>query len=371
MDSETPHTSGAAPTGREELRSLDFTLPTELEASEPPEARGLRRDQVRLMVSSYASGLIRHAQFHELADFLDPGDVVVINASGTRNAALHATRADGNELELHLSTHLDDGLWTVEPRSVYEDGKSRHFEEAARGERLRLPGGGSAVLQQPYISECDPGAGPSQTLWVAAVSLPSTVDEYLQRWGFPIRYNYVKHRWPSDYYQTVYATETGSAEMPSAGRPFTAELLERLASRGMRVLPLILHTGISNMETHEPPYKEYYRIPEETARAVSHARREGRRVVAVGTTVVRALESVADINGDVHEGEGWTCLVVTPRRKLRAVTALLTGFHEPQATHLAMLEALAGLAHIKSAYAEALRHRYLWHEFGDLHLIMP
>jgi S-adenosylmethionine:tRNA ribosyltransferase-isomerase len=370
MDNEVPFTSSAAPTRRGELVSFDFTLPPELEASEPPEARGLRRDQVRLMVSNYASGLMRHAQFSDFADFLDSGDVVVINTSGTRNAALHATRADGNELELHLSTHLDDGLWTVEPRAVYEDGKSRHFDGVVRGETLRLPGEGSAVLLEPYISDCDPDAGPSQTLWVAAVSLPQTVDEYLQRWGFPIRYNYVKDRWPSDYYQTVYATETGSAEMPSAGRPFTAELLERLASRGIPVLPLILHTGVSNVETHEPPYKEFYRIPEETARAVSHARREGHRVVAVGTTVVRALESAADINGNVHGGEGWTCLVVAPQRKLHAVTALLTGFHEPQATHLAMLEALAGRAHVKSAYAEALRHGYLWHEFGDLHLIM-
>jgi S-adenosylmethionine:tRNA ribosyltransferase-isomerase len=274
-------------------------------------------------------------------------------------------------LELHLSTHLDEELWTVEPRSIYADGKSRHFEGARRGEELVLPGGGSVILREPYVSECDPAAGPSQTLWVAAVSVPFMVDEYLQRWGFPIRYNYVRDRWPADYYQTVYATETGSAEMPSAGRPFTAELLGRLTSRGIHVLPLILHTGVSNVETHEPPYKEFYRIPEETARGVSRAHNDGRRVVAVGTTVIRALESVADLHGNLHGGEGWTCLVVTPQRKMRAVTALLTGFHEPHATHLAMLEALAGITHIKSAYAEALSHGYLWHEFGDLHLIIP
>ena len=191
------------------------------------------------------------------------------------------------------------------------------------------------------------------------------------RWGFPIRYNYVKDKWPASYYQTVYATETGSAEMPSAGRAFTIELLGRLATRGIEVLPLILHTGVSNVETHEPPYKEFYRVPAETAQGVTHARREGRRVVAVGTTVVRALESVADIYGHLHAGEGWTCLVVTPERGLRAVTALLTGFHEPEATHLAILEALAGRVHVQSAYTEALHHGYLWHEFGDLHLILP
>ena len=351
-------------------KPIEFSLPPELEAAEPPEARGLRRDQVRLMVSNHSNGLIRHARFYDLPDFLDEGDVVVVNTSGTRSAALRAFREDGTELELHLSTHLDEGLWTVEPRSIQTDGKSKHFDDAIPGEGLSLPGGGSAVLHEPYISDCDSNAGPSQTLWVARVDLPTEVDEYLKRWGFPIRYNYVKDKWPSSYYQTVYATETGSAEMPSAGRAFTSELLDRLASRGIKVLPLILHTGVSNVETHEPPYKEFYRVPVETASGVTQARTEGRRVVAVGTTVVRALESVADIKGNVHAGEGWTCLVVTPQRGLRAVTALLTGFHEPEATHLAILEALAGRAHIQSAYTEALQKGYLWHEFGDLHLIM-
>lgn len=374
MDERSPLISSpasTAPTREGGLKVFDFPLPPELEASEPPEARGLRRDQVRLMVSNYSSGRIRHARFHDLPDFLRAGDVVAINTSGTRNAALRAMRADGTELELHLSTHLDEGLWTVEPRSITSEGKSRHFEGAVRGESLGLPGGATAVLKEPYVSDCDPEAGPSETLWVASMNLPDAVDPYLHRWGFPIRYNYVKERWPVSYYQTVYATETGSAEMPSAGRPFTRELLERLASKGIDVLPLVLHTGVSNVETHEPPYKEFYRIPAATADGINRARAEGRRVVAVGTTVVRALESVADVRGRVHEGEGWTCLVVTQQRGPRAVSALLTGFHEPQATHLAILEALAGIAHVKSAYAEALQQKYLWHEFGDLHLIMP
>ena len=350
---------------------IEFSLPPELEASAPPEARGLHRDQVRLMVSSYASGRIQHARFHDLPDLLDGGDVVVINTSATRNAALLATRQDGTDVELHLSTHLDDGLWTVEPRSIHADGKTAHFEGIMLGETLRLPGGGAAIMREPYVSDCGANSAPSQTLWVAAVSLPETIDEYLQRWGFPIRYNYVKDRWPLSYYQTVYATEAGSAEMPSAGRAFTPDVLSRLASRNIRVLPLVLHTGISNIETHEPPYKEFYRVPREAAHAVNQARLEGRRVVAVGTTVVRALETVTDHSGNVHGGEGWTCLVVTPERRLSAVNALLTGFHEPEASHLAILEALAGVSHLKAAYAEALQGGYLWHEFGDLHLILP
>ena len=303
-----------------------------------------------MMVSKYSSGAIVHTHFARLPNYLERGDVLVINTSGTRNSALQARRQDGTELELHLSTRLDEGLWTVEPRSIYADGKSKHFDGALPGETLWLPDGGTARLRERYVSECEPESRASETLWVADLKLPTSLDDYLLRWGFPIRYNYVKEKWPASYYQTVYATETGSAEMPSAGRPFTAGLMRLLVSRGIRVLPLILHTGISNIETHEPPYKEYYRIPEATAQGVNQARAEGRRVVAVGTTVVRALESVADIHGTVHGGNGWTCLVVSPQRGLRTVTAMLTGFHEPQASHLAMLEALAG----KATYPERI-----------------
>lgn len=323
------------------------------------------------MVSHYSSAEIRHARFDDLPAFLDAGDVVVVNTSGTRNAALLASRSDGRQLEVHLSIHLDDGLWTVEPRALSADGKTAHLEDILPGERLQLPGGGSAVLQQPYVSDCESDASPSQTLWAASIDFPMPVDDYLQRWGFPIRYNYVKNRWPLSYYQTVYATEAGSAEMPSAGRPFTSDLLARLFAKGVLVLPLILHTGISNIETHEPPYKEFYRVPAATAERVNRARRQGHRVVAVGTTVVRALESVADFQGNIHAGEGWTCLVVTPGRGVRAVTGLLTGFHEPQATHLDILQAVASLPHIQTAYQAALQHGYLWHEFGDLHLLLP
>src|SRR5512143_158221 len=351
--------------------SLDFTLPPELEASAPPEACGVPRDQVRLMVSNFVSGRIRHTRFDNLPDILKAGDVLVLNASGTRNAALRALRADGSPLELHLSTLMENGLWTVEPRSIHDDGKTRHFEGASPGETLQLPAGASVVLQQPFLSDRQPDARPSETLWQATVKLPSDVNEYLLRWGFPIRYNYVKDRWPASYYQNVYATEVGSAEMPSAGRALTARVLRRPSAQGVQVLPLLLHPGISNLETHEPPYKEAYRVPLETAEAVTGAGREGRRVVAVGTTVVRALESVSNAQGNVHAGEGWTCLVVTPHRGLKIVDGLLTGFHEPKASHLAILAALAGMGHVEAAYQDALRQQYLWHEFGDLHLILP
>lgn len=353
------------------LSTLAFSLPSELEASAPPEARGLRRDQVRLMVSNYSTNQIKHNRFYHLDKYLNEGDVLVINTSRTRNSALMTSRADGSAVELHLSTHFDDDLWTVEVRAMDELGKTKHLEDARQGETLSLPGAVSATLQGPYISDCEENAKPSETLWLATINFPVDVDAYLARYGFPIRYNYVKERWPLSFYQTVYATEFGSAEMPSAGRPFTSSLLKRLEAKGIRIAPLILHTGVSNLDTHEPPYKEFYRVPPETAHAVNEARASGHRIVAVGTTAIRALESVTNGKGKIHAGEGWTCLVITPQRGLRTVNALITGMHEPDASHLAILEALAGRSHIQLAYEEALHKGYLWHEFGDLHLILP
>ena len=353
------------------LSLIEFSLPPELEASAPPEARGLRRDQVRLMVSSYTTDQVRHTRFYHLDKYLNKGDVLVINTSRTRNAALMATRADGTAVELHLSTHFDDDLWTVEVRAMDEVGKTKHLDDTREGEILKLTGGVSAVLEGPYISDCNDNSIPSETLWLAKINFPADVDAYLARHGFPIRYNYVKERWPLSFYQTVYATEIGSAEMPSAGRPFTPRLLKRLEAKGVKIAPLILHTGVSNIETHEPPYKEYYRVPPETAQIVNEARDTGHRIIAVGTTAIRALETVTNGNGETHAGEGWTCLVITPQRGLRAVNALITGMHEPEASHLAILEALAGRPHLEIAYEEALRKGYLWHEFGDLHLIVP
>ena len=340
---------------------LDFTLPPELEAAEPPEARGISRDEVRLMVSRGPDGRPVHARFRDLPDFLDPGDVLVVNTSGTMNAAVPVEREDGAPLELRLSTRLPAGLWTVELR--YPVGETTGpYRSAAAGDELWLPGGAKATLHAPYAS--------GSRLWVATLNTPLPLDEYLDRYGSPIRYGYVREHWPLDYYQTVYATERGSAEMPSAGRAFTPELVTRLVAGGVQVAPLILHTGVASLEADEPPYEEFYRVPPTTARLVNAAHETGGRVVAVGTTVVRALETVTDGIGIAHPGEGWTDLFITPERGIQAVDALLTGLHEPRSTHLAMLEALAGRGHLRAAYNEALKEGYLWHEFGDLHLIL-
>jgi S-adenosylmethionine:tRNA ribosyltransferase-isomerase len=237
--------------------------------------------------------------------------------------------------------------------------------------RLELLGHGSATLEAPYPITQERASVVPPRLWVATLDLPHPLHAYLERYGAPIRYSYVTRDWPSQYYQTVYSTEPGSAEMPSAGRAFTAELITQLVASGVRIAPLLLHTGVASLEDHEPPYEEYFRVSAATARLVNETRAAGQRVVAVGTTVVRALETVSDDAGVAHAGEGWTALVITPERGVRVVDGLLTGLHEPRASHLAMLEAICGRRHLVRAYTAALRGRYLWHEFGDLHLILP
>jgi S-adenosylmethionine:tRNA ribosyltransferase-isomerase len=365
---------------------LEFEVPPDLEAHDPPEARGLPRDAVRLMVAYRRDGRLVHTRFRDLPRFLEPGDLLVINNSGTLPASVPARRSDGAVLELHLSTPLPSGqgpvdldaeppsgvqVWVVELRRP-PGSDSLPFRDASPGETLALPGASAEILE-PYPPDCGPPSErPTRShLWTAALRLDATVREYLERHGRPIRYSSTGHEWPVSYYQTVYAVEAGSAEMPSAGRAFTPEMITDLIARGIDVAPVTLHAGVASMEEHEPPGAEYHSVPEDTARRISVARQGGGRVIAVGTTVVRALETVADDAGSVRPGHGWTNLVVAPDRGIRAVSGLLTGWHEPRASHLLMLEAVAGRALLEASYRAALAHGYRWHEFGDLHLILP
>jgi S-adenosylmethionine:tRNA ribosyltransferase-isomerase len=333
-------------------RRVNFRLPAELEAREPPEARGLTRDGVRLMVTRRQDDAIVHAHFFDLPNFLEPGSVVVANDSATLPAAIVARRADGSDLRVHFSTRLLDTVWVVEPRE-------RHV---VAGETLALPGGGTLTLLAPRAT--------SPRLWLAQVQTPLPVLSYLYRYGKPIAYSYVRGEWPLAAYQTVYAARPGSAEMPSAGRAFTWDVIDRLRAHGVTFTTLTLHTGVASLEDHEPPYEEWFQVPAETASAVNAAHARGQAVIAVGTTVVRALESAVDVDGQVGPMSGWTDVLITPERGVRAVDGLLTGFHEPQATHLAMLEAFTGRERLERWYAAALGHGYLWHEFGDLQLIL-
>ena len=331
---------------------IEFTLPPDLEAHVPPEARGLARDQVRLMVTDRRTGAIVHGRFSALPEFLRAGDLVVVNISATLPAALTAHRADGRAVALHLSTQLPGDLWVVEPR----------ISPLTPGETLSLAEGGRAIMLLPYRR--------SGRLWLAHLDLPAPIVEYLHRWGRPIAYPYVWGTWPLSMYQTVYAEVPGSAEMPSAGRPFTRGVLTRLRENGVGIATVVLHAGVASPERDEPPYEEFFDVPMATAEAVGVARRNGGRVIAVGTTVVRALESSVDPAGRVVASRGWTDLVITPERGVRSIDGLLTGLHEPRASHWAMLEAVAGRAVLARSYRAALDAGYLWHEFGDLQLLL-
>jgi S-adenosylmethionine:tRNA ribosyltransferase-isomerase len=342
-----------------------FELPFELEAHEPAEARGLRRDQVRMLVGNRITGEVSHHRFADLPSVLHAGDVLVVNTSATIPAAIDVIGAD---LTLHVSTELpstglpstelpsvpDSREWVVELRQGL-----RPFAQGAPGP-LALSGGAVVRLLRPYTRG---------RLWVATFSVDD-VPGYLMQYGRPIRYSYVDRDWPLATYSSVFGTEPGSAEMPSASRPFTTALVTQLVNAGIAFAPITLHTGVASPESHEKPYPERFRVSADTARLVNSARGAGRRIIAVGTTAVRALESAASADGDVSAADGWTSLVVTPASGVRVTDGLITGFHEPRASHLDMLEAIAGSSLLDTCYSAALRDGYLWHEFGDINLLL-
>jgi S-adenosylmethionine:tRNA ribosyltransferase-isomerase len=330
-------------------------------ASRPPEERGLARDGVRLLAAT-PDGLA-HAKFTDLPNFLAEGDLLVVNSSATIPAAVDGRRADGRPVTVDFSTELDDGTWLVELR----ENSPAHVRvlEGTSGESIELPGGVTVHLANRYPEPA------SDRLWAATVTAPGGVREALAAHGRPIRYSYVPDSWPISAYQTVFSREPGSAEMPSAGRPFTGELVARLVSAGVMFAPITLHAGVASLETGEPPLPEPYRVSEPTARLVNLARATGNRIVAVGTTCTRALESAADATGTLHASGGWTGLVLGPDRPARVVTGLITGWHDPEASHLDLLQAVAGTELVRAAYAEAERGGYLGHEFGDSCLLLP
>lgn len=335
-----------------------FVLPPDLAATEPPEARGLERDDVRLLVA--APGSLHHAAFRDLPMFLRPGDVLLVNTSGTLAAALDARREDGTRIVLHASTWLDDGTWIVELRA--SDGAGPVLDGVA-GETLAISGGGRVTLLD--------ADGARNRLWRARVDVDEPFEAHLRRWGRPITYGYAMGCRPLADYQTVFAREPGSAEMPSAARPFTARLVTDLVAHGVTFAPLLLHCGVSSPEAGEPPQPERYRVPSSTAVLVNAARAAGGRIVAVGTTATRAIETVAAEDGRVRSGGGWTDVVIGPDRRPRVVDGLITGWHAPEASHLLLLEAVAGATLVAEAYDAALESRYRWHEFGDSCLLLP
>ena len=327
---------------------IRFALPDTLSAAEPPEARGLARDGVRLLVAR-AGAPVEHGRFTDLPGALEPGDLVVVNTSDTEPAALDGTRDDGRPVVLHVSGPHPAGGTVVELRTP----EGRRVRDARAGEAVHVAGT-CVTLDEPV-----PGAAPGRLWRTHRTGLPA---------GRPVTYSHLHGHWPLAAHRTVFATpvpgEFASAEMPSAGRPFTRRVLDGLAARGVAVAPLVLHTGLSSPEAGETPLPERYRVPAATWDAVRAA---AGRVVAVGTTVTRALEAVAATG----ELAGWTDLVLSPERPARVVDGLVTGWHEPEASHLLLLEAVAGAELVGRAYAAALDAGYLWHEFGDSCLLLP
>ncbi|MFD5429485.1 S-adenosylmethionine:tRNA ribosyltransferase-isomerase [Streptomyces sp. NPDC127084] len=354
-------------------------VPDELLARVPAEVRGSGRDDVRLLVSRGTA--VSHHVFRELPGQLRAGDVLVVNTSPTLPAAVDG-RLGAERLVVHFSTRGELGSdpdrgrrgerWVVELRTPDGAGSTRRRHGGPAGARIRLPGGGLLVLEEPLT----PGGGTAGgRLWWATASVK--VTELMGRYGRPIRYRYTERDQPLSAYQTVFAlpapdgSGAGSAEMPSAARPFTEPVVAELVRRGVQFAPLTLHTGVASAEAHEPPYPERFEVSEATAWLVNAARAGGGRVIAVGTTAVRALESASGPDGVVRAAKGWTDLVITPGRGVRTVDGLLTGLHEPEASHLLMLAAITGEEALACGYTQALEHRYLWHEFGDVHLILP
>jgi S-adenosylmethionine:tRNA ribosyltransferase-isomerase len=331
-------------------------------ATEPPEARGVPRSSVRLLVST-AAGNHEHATFDRIGEHLHAGDVLVVNTSGTRHAALDATTADGIAIVVHVSAELPAGLWSVEPRSPLPGGSTEPLALGPGPHEVVLADGAALHLLRPQAS--------SERLWLATPGDDLDLLATLAAHGRPIRYRYVPADWPLSAYSSVFALDRTSAEMPSASRPFTPEVVTGLVSRGVVVAPVSLHTGVSSLEGHEAPYAEQFDVPEATADVVNHARVAGGRVVAVGTTVVRAVESAVDSHGRVHPAHGWTGLVIGPQRGVRAVDGLVTGWHEPTASHIDMLLAVAPEGLLVEAYEQAWSAGYRWHEFGDSHLLLP
>lgn len=343
---------------------IHFELPQQLACPLPTEERGIARDEVRLLVSNHDGDDIQHRKFKELADYLTEGDVLVVNDSATVAAALPIRLENDQAARLHLSTQLDDRHWLAEIRAVHSN-QSKRWREGTAGQSFDLPGGGQATLIAPYYQDTR-----QLHLWKISLKLPLSWQEYLHQYGSPIKYQNLDRVYPLDYYQTFFSTIPGSAEMPSAARGFTANMVESLVLKGIQIIPITLHTGVSSLETGEMPYPETVLISPLNAARINLAKAQGKRIIAVGTTAVRAIETASNSQGKVTAFNGKSELYILPGYQMKVIDGLLTGFHEPEASHLYMLQALASKQHLRKAYKAAIQQGYYWHEFGDLHLIL-
>lgn len=345
---------------------FSFVLPAELSAKEPPERRGIARDRVRLMTIDRQTYQVTHSRFDKLGEFLRSGDLLIFNSSRTLPAALDGCAAPvGPCMQVRLAEHLPDDAWLALLLCQQGDPFGCGLRD---GMSIRFSSELNAIVERQDAN--------IPRLWKLRFSQSGTklIDLFYQL-GQPIRYEYVSAPWDLEYYQTVYAKEPGSAEMPSAGRGFTWKLLFDLKRQGIDTAQIVLHTGLSSylddeLDASHLASEEEYFISEETANKINHTHRAGGRVIAVGTTVVRALESAVDELGTVQAQHSYTRLRITANHQLKAVDGLLTGMHEPEASHLDLLTAFLPAQEIRSAYIDAVQQKYLWHEFGDLNLLI-
>jgi len=342
-----------------------FSSPEDRTATEPPELRGLRRDGVRLMVATPAG--IQHTVFRRLADCLRAGDVLVVNTSATVPGQLDGDR-NGSAVIVHVANRLPDGSRVVELRSAPD--AFAPILDGRVGERINLPAGGLLELIAAYPETGSSPTSVGNRLWRARVVVPQTLSEYLRDQARPISYGYLNTSFPISAYQTIFALHPGSAEMPSAARPFSAELVTRLVAQGVIFAPITLHTGLSSQDAGEAPQPEWFEVSQTTADLVNSSRTRGGRVIAVGTTATRAIESAVQPVGTVAAASGWTRLVISPERPVRVVDGLITGWHNPDASHLLLVESVAGAQLTQRAYDAAFAEHYLWHEFGDSCLLL-
>ncbi|WP_064092026.1 S-adenosylmethionine:tRNA ribosyltransferase-isomerase [Rossellomorea aquimaris] len=334
---------------------MKFDVPSSLNASAPVETQGKSRDDVKLMVLKRSTGESEHTEFKQLSDFLNKGDVLVLNNSRTIPASLTGTQGN-RKVTIRLSRKVTENSWDA--LLIGDIYKALEPIEFSGGVKAKIIGKGS---EQPLVR------------------LEFNVNgtgfyDFLYREGEPIRYEYIKTPWPLNCYQTVYGSVPGSVEMASAGRAFTWKLMHTLKEKGIKMVFLQLHTGLSYYGDDRWPtpknHPEEYHVPKEAVQEIIQAKKNGKRVIAIGTTVVRALETVSAQYGELRPTRGVTNLYISKETPLKIVDGLVTGLHEPEASHLDLLSAFIAEEKLFHAYQGALLKNYKWHEFGDMNLIV-
>ena len=333
-----------------------YDLPEELIAQTPIE----KRDESRLMVLNRASQTIEHKTFKDIIEYLEPGDCLVRNNTKVIPARLYGKKATGAKIEFLLLNRIEGDIWEciVRPGHKLKPGTEVEFGDGIlKAKVLDVMEGGTRKVEFKYE-----GIFNEILDKIGLMPLPPYIHESLK---------------DNDRYQTVYAKYEGSAAAPTAGLHFTPELFEKIKAKGINVANVTLHVGIGtfrpvkveNVEEHHM-HSEHFYIKQEDVDKINNAKKNGKRVIAVGTTSCRVLETIADENGMVKPTEGDTQIFIYPGYKYKCLDGLVTNFHLPESTLIMLVSALAGRDYIMKAYNEAVKERYRFFSFGDAMLIL-